>query len=418
MYGGRSGTGRVRQLGADERGLITVVFALLFIPLAGIVGLGLDVSMWYGIKRELQNAADAAALAATYELTRTAEPDMAAVLASAERDAALLGFGPEQGATVSAELTEHGDGIEVTISMAADMNFAALFLRKNPIVAARAAAITPPPAPPCLTLLEDTEAGALHISGGARITAPGCRIQVNSAHADAIKGGGGSIDAGRICVVGGTGAGATTTASIETGCAAYSDPLASWSPPPAPTVCDHTPEIDDEDTRTISNPSGVVMFCKTLKIEDEARVTFDPGIYFLKEGMKVSDEARVKGTGVAFVLLGDSKLEIGDSRVEFSGPISGPMAGIIITHASDAKELIEHKFTSEADIQYEGAIYLPRQTISYVGQSRSSNIPPFTTYIVRRIKIAGGAELTLDKNYAASDVPVAGQVGAGVTLSK
>jgi hypothetical protein len=55
---------RLHRLGADERGAVSVVMAVLMIPLIGALGIGFEVSNWYLTARGMQNAADAAALAA------------------------------------------------------------------------------------------------------------------------------------------------------------------------------------------------------------------------------------------------------------------------------------------------------------------------------------------------------------------
>jgi hypothetical protein len=56
--------GNVRRLRADERGTVSVIMGFLLIPLVGAMGLGFEVSNWYLTLRGMQNAADAAAIAA------------------------------------------------------------------------------------------------------------------------------------------------------------------------------------------------------------------------------------------------------------------------------------------------------------------------------------------------------------------
>jgi Flp pilus assembly protein TadG len=54
----------VRRLRADERGAVSVMMGVLMIPLVGALGIGFEVSNWYLTARNMQNAADSAALAA------------------------------------------------------------------------------------------------------------------------------------------------------------------------------------------------------------------------------------------------------------------------------------------------------------------------------------------------------------------
>src|SRR5712671_2072971 len=57
-------TNQLRRLRADERGVVSVMMGFLIIPLVGSLALGFEVSNWYMTTRGMQNAADAAALAA------------------------------------------------------------------------------------------------------------------------------------------------------------------------------------------------------------------------------------------------------------------------------------------------------------------------------------------------------------------
>jgi Putative Flp pilus-assembly TadE/G-like len=49
---------------ADDRGTMSAIMGVLMIPLVGVLALGFEVSNWYMITRGMQNAADAAAVAA------------------------------------------------------------------------------------------------------------------------------------------------------------------------------------------------------------------------------------------------------------------------------------------------------------------------------------------------------------------
>jgi Flp pilus assembly protein TadG len=76
---------QLRRLRRDERGTVSVLMGLLLIPLTGFLALGLEVSNWYLISRGMQNAADAATLAAAVN-------NGANYAAEARAVAALYGF--------------------------------------------------------------------------------------------------------------------------------------------------------------------------------------------------------------------------------------------------------------------------------------------------------------------------------------
>jgi Flp pilus assembly protein TadG len=54
----------LHRLRKDQRGTVSVMMGLLIVPLVGALGIGFEVSNWYMTGRGMQNAADAAALAA------------------------------------------------------------------------------------------------------------------------------------------------------------------------------------------------------------------------------------------------------------------------------------------------------------------------------------------------------------------
>src|SRR5713226_698673 len=53
-----------RRLRRDQRGTVSILMGVLIIPLVGSLALGFEVSNWYMTTRGMQNAADAAAVAA------------------------------------------------------------------------------------------------------------------------------------------------------------------------------------------------------------------------------------------------------------------------------------------------------------------------------------------------------------------
>ena len=70
------------RLRNDQRGTIAVMMALLFPALIGILGLGMEVTNWYMRTRGMQNAADAAVIAAAGNATSNYNIEAAAVAAN------------------------------------------------------------------------------------------------------------------------------------------------------------------------------------------------------------------------------------------------------------------------------------------------------------------------------------------------
>ena len=69
------------SLRADCRGTAAVMMALLMVPMIGMLGLGFEISNWYMSKRAMQNAADAAAIAAASNASSNYDVEAKAVAA-------------------------------------------------------------------------------------------------------------------------------------------------------------------------------------------------------------------------------------------------------------------------------------------------------------------------------------------------
>src|SRR5260370_35641675 len=59
---------RLRFFLRDRRGAAAVIIAVTLLPLFAFAGLGVDVGIWYTVKRQAQSAADVAALSGAMEL--------------------------------------------------------------------------------------------------------------------------------------------------------------------------------------------------------------------------------------------------------------------------------------------------------------------------------------------------------------
>lgn len=95
--------GRQRPARRSQRGAIAIIVGLTMVVMVGFVGLAIDGGRLYLTKTELQNAADACALAASYELTGapTIAADAFTRAEAAGRKVATLNKVGFQGATIS-----------------------------------------------------------------------------------------------------------------------------------------------------------------------------------------------------------------------------------------------------------------------------------------------------------------------------
>ena len=95
-----SSLGLVSGILKDQRGVIMIMFALLLPILVGVIGLGVEVGSWYYAKRNLQSAADGAAVAALFEVRSGSDADT--ILDKAKEEATANGWDETAGDTLTA----------------------------------------------------------------------------------------------------------------------------------------------------------------------------------------------------------------------------------------------------------------------------------------------------------------------------
>ena len=133
------------RLRNDERGNILIIVAACMPMLIGAAGLATDTIQWTLWKRQLQRAADSAAIAGVYERNVTPLGETTGVEAAVLRDLALNQHaGTLTGAPVL-DFPEDDDGtpdnrsnqVSVTLTVAKRLTFSSFFLETTPPIVAR-----------------------------------------------------------------------------------------------------------------------------------------------------------------------------------------------------------------------------------------------------------------------------------------
>lgn len=243
----------------DENGQTFVLTALCMSVLLGFMGLALDVAVAYHSKRNLQTAADDAAIAAAlnYQYVVGGDPTAAAKTAAAKNGVANSYVSVNPNPT-----TGYHQGLgffEVVIAQPQASFFAKVLGFPSFTVAARAVAgVTP--ASSCMYVTNPSDADTFKIKGNATVTANNCGIQVDSTSGSAFcDGGSASIAASYVRLVGGqdTGGGCNKApgSTVFSGYANVSDPYSSIVFPPL-SQCTSANTITVNNTSvTMSTPN-------------------------------------------------------------------------------------------------------------------------------------------------------------------
>ena len=329
----------------DDTGQVLVLTTLSMLLLLGFAGLAVDVGMLFHAKRNMQIAADAAAVAGALDY----KYDASTSSATAAAESAAEG----NGITDLSNLTVHippADGpnkgtagfVETIVDVPSPTWFMSLFGFRPVDVTARAVAGPASPGDACIYALNPVANEAMQVQGSFEINAPGCGVIVDSKSSDALYFGGsaGILNASWVGVVGGDGGqtGDSSPAPV-TGAAPISDPLGGLEGPTptnygCSTAGDGYPgESGSTDTTTttltgaIAGPGAGIAVCYQQAVELN-NVTLGPGIYVFENG--VSTAGSVTTTGATLDVYSGGFSTAANTTLDLVAPTSGQTNGIAV----------------------------------------------------------------------------------------
>jgi Putative Flp pilus-assembly TadE/G-like len=403
-----------RAVGARRGALgqVLVLVAIAIVVLMAFPALAIDVGQFWSVRRHMQTAADAGAIAGAIALRLNRNPTVAA-----DNVTSTNGFTDgSQGITVavnnpptSGQYAGDSTYVEVVVSQPQPTFFMRVLGYDTVTVSARSVASSVN-GPACVYALDPTDSGSLTVGGSSTVTLS-CGAIVDSNNATALNSNGGAtMTATNIGVVGGySGSGFTPTP--VTGLAPAPDPL-SYLQPPTVGACDctnlHVGTSGGKASCALqdpSNPNNLYpgVYCGGIQISGNNPVHFNPGVYILDGGgMKITaTNANLSGTEVMFYNTGTASSYggislSGSNTVNLSAPTSGPYEGILFFQdrsipVGDAGSTI----TGSSGSTFDGAIYFPTTAVTYAGSSSSNG---YTIVVGYTVSISGNA--VLGDNYS------------------
>jgi Flp pilus assembly protein TadG len=393
-----------RAFWKDRQGQVALIFALASPVLFGAVGYGLDISLFYKQKVQLQTAADASALNTVRELSlATGASDRLPALAASFAQGNLGELAPL--AKVTAQQVPNEPAIRVDITLQATPVFGRLLGYESSEIKASATARLTGAQKICLVALDPTNNKALSLVKSARLTAGTCTVFINSNHPNGLSAKDNSmLTTGATCVAGGAeGSGKNFKPMPNLDCPAVPDPLGK-------RVAPNTAGCDYNDTKIESDRTiypGV--YCGGLKITKNAIVHASQGIYVIKgDKLIVDDHATLKGEYVGFYLAGsNAQLEFDkNTTISLTAPKDGVMSGLLFFEDRAASHGNKHKILSNNAHTLLGTLYFARGILFIDAEAPVSDKAAYTIIVANRIEIESGPELFLNTNYSASDIPV------------
>lgn len=434
---------RTPTLPANRSGVVGILFALAMPILVGFTALGIEVGLWYLERRELQMAADAAAVSAAYEILHQNSDDT--VTGAARLEVEQHGFDPDVGSFVvshppaTGANTANADAVEVSLTQPRSLLIARMFLGDAISISARAVAVPNPSGVACVLSLDPSAAAAVAVSGSGTVDMPGCVVASNSSDAAAIElQGNGTLTAQSLSTPGGfskvgNAGSLNVTEAIRTGTTALSNPYADLAVP-SHGACD----VDDYSTGDSGGggkspkksgdsdddpPQPGTVYCGGMKFGSQANVDFTPGTYIIvggtfdvSGGATLTCSACTGGNGVTFVLTGSGSdyagVSInGNGVVDLSAPSGGALPGMLFFQDPAAPSGAINRFNGNATMKLHGALYFPNQKVDFRGNSTVAEVT-CTQIVAAQVEFSGSSAIGSD-----CDNTGVQEINAGGTIS-
>jgi len=390
----------LKKLWRNRRGNALVMAGAALPLIVGSAGLASDTIQWALWKRQIQRAADSAAMAGVYAIVQGKSVGTCSDISGATYanpvaydlkknnhfwDTPSCSMPAPTGAFAA-----DPDAVRVDLQVQKQLSFSGMFLSSAPIIKASATATIVPAGKYCAISLINTATTGIS-AGGSTTVNLGCGMITNSISMDAaIAFGSSTVTASPVAAVGGIDAsdnwGAGTVLQPFT--IAAEDPFKDVYPP-TPSGC---VKFSDWDTGNNNKPGGTVdltaagspitaggTYC--LK---ESGGSFDiKGNIILPSGTYVLDRTSMNMTNnnasitchsCTFVLTSSTGSNIGNvslqgGKLDITAPDTGNYKGIAIYQDRNASQCLSNcnKINGNSSSILQGAIYVPNQQLSFVG---------------------------------------------------
>jgi hypothetical protein len=373
--------------------------ALAMAVLLGLVAFATDIGLFLIAKRQMQTAADSAAMAGAAEI------NYGDVTTAAQADSAQNGFTDgSNGVTVAVHIPPssgpHAGGskagyVEVIVSQSQPTIFMKILNRGAMVVSARAVATVVPSSNCIYTLgksgtdIDQTGSGSFAVSN--------CSILDDSSDPTAAlkRTGSGSISAQAIGIVGNysqTGSGSISP-TPTTGMTAVSDPLSLTAPSYVASSCNAAFSHSGSSSVTIpgpSTPGGTICYDGISNV-GSGTITFPAGTYVINGNFSNAGSAGLSGTGVTFYLPpGSNSFSVsGSGTINLSAPTTGMYSGILFYQApGDIKTM---SINGSSSGTFNGIFYAPTAELDLTG---STGATFNTDLVVGSLKITGSVNMS------------------------
>lgn len=428
-----------RKLRRSTSGNAAILVALGMPALMGGAGLAVDTAQWYLWQRELQFAADQAALAGAWA-RGNGDTGTIYITRANQEFSDNLSIIANNGATHAASLADWGTGTQnsviVRAEVVADLPFASFVMGRSTTIRVNAQATfeRTDEYTACLMALHPTAASAMWFNGGPSVDAA-CGVASLSTSDTSIRTNGSSRaqNINTVASAGGIddGMGAFANARTIENFDGLNDPYSGLTPPDNPTPrtlscgssgLTYTGDGFDNGDQPLSIPKTYTTFrrntCNALPgtytdLEIGGNANLTSGIYVIDGGrLKLNGGNQLTGTGVMFVLKNGAQLDINGGADVFLSPMSALQLLALGIPADDAARMENMlifedpnspgnlgskltgatNFTNFTNFDINGVIYMPKSELKLAGNIQAT--ANCMMVMSSKVQVAGTADLT------------------------
>lgn len=379
------------------------MIAAACLPLiVGAAGLATDTIQWTTWKRQLQRAADSAAIAGVYDRQSNAGAT-SNVSAAVTRDLTLnqhTGLALKSGYPTLSYPTNSGVSTnQVTVGLAIQqaLTFSSIFVSTPPTITANATAAGIALGDPCILALDGSAVSAVNFSGNATVNMPECPIFSDSAASNAaVAKGSATVTAKSIGAVGGIQQSNNfAVTAYYPYSASITDPYADVTPVPSDMKCT-TAALNENTTAATLNTYNCF---SSLSVQSNKTLTIPSsytGPIYLNGGS--ADFHGNFTCGSCTIVLTNSNTSptatIGNvsanagANVNITAPTSGTYQGLAFfqdRRATDCNNC--NKINGNSSSLITGAMYFPNQELQYNGTGNTTSV--CSKFVAKRITFTG-----------------------------
>ena len=401
-----------RRLWLDKRGNALVIAGAALPLIIGSAGLASDTIQWVLWKRQLQRAADSAAIAGVYAkmqtqtVTTAINTDVDKVDSFRRPGAATTHPGyvlQSEPVITYPTITNTTNAVNVTLAVQKPLGFSGVFLSSAPTITASATAATVQTGVYCVVSLENTGATGITATGNSDINL-GCGMITNSTSLNAaIATGSSSVTASPVAAVGDIqDSSHWNGAELLPFTVAEKDPFAGVDPPVFTGCQGSSNRINVNNPHDVLDRSSDTGIQCVSDINVSGTLKLGSATYVIDSGnFSAGSQAHVSCTGCTIIFTNSTSGSTatiggitninGGAELKMTAPEGGTYDGILFYQDRRAAAGATNSVNGNSDSVLSGALYFPNQTLDINGTSNLT----FTCaqFVSRTISFSGNGSI-------------------------